>query len=721
MTTPALLLLSLLAAAPGGELPVELEGLVHAGPLGHSHSGIEVICLETGEVVYASGASDLLNPASNTKIFTSAAALVRLGPDYRWLTEVYLEAPLVHGSVHGDLVLRGKGDPTLISERLWELAGELWHEGLREVRGDLVLDDSYFDGVVEGPGWDQEQTDRAYLAPISALASNWGSFAIYASPGERVGQRARVDLEPASPYFKLENQLTTSRAGGSKHLVTSGFQARDGYHVRVSGRIALGAPTTALWRRVGDPTRYTGETFRQLLAQRGIRITGRVRRGIRSAHARLLHASESDGLDIVLKRLNKQSSNFIAEMLVKTLAAEAKGVPGTWANGIEAIKEFLAQDVGIPRGSYVMKNGSGLNDVNRFSAAQVVRVLAYMYPRMTVAPEYLSSLGIAARDGTVRFRMTDTPAAGRVRAKTGTLEDVSALSGYVESVGGRHYAFSLLVNDYPSSLRRAVAAEDAFAVALASAGSGGGGATSTRLPESADDPTARRERAKRYFELEQQPDVAEVPGLRAALRDETDPALRSIAAEALYEADADAPETAEALVDALPGSAPELAQLLALASAVGAPVPLVPSLSELASDGDPRGFAGLIGLAALDPGLTGDGGAAWAAAVEEALGEVALQAPRELLSALAAEERTRAMKVVGLLVRGLEKGGEARARFGEALAASASGPPDVATFAKLVETRLPAETSKGAADAGAPIESLVNPAVPRHSPSGRGG
>ena len=422
-----------LAAAPAPpELPAELGGLVRAGPLGHSHSGIEVYSLEGGSVVYSSHAHDLLNPASNTKIFTSAAALSRLGPEYRWATEIFLDSPPDHGVVKGNLTLRGKGDPTLISERMWEIAAELWHLGLRQVKGDLILDDSFFDAVYEGPGWDQEDTDRAYLAPISALASNWGSFAIYVSPGDRVGQKARVEIEPMSPYFKIDNQVVTG-GRGVRRIKTSGVVARDGYHVKVSGHIPLDSPTAAFWRKVGDPTRYTGETFKQILAQRGIKITGRIRRGIRSPSARLFYTAQSDGLDLVLKRLNKQSSNFVAEMLVKTLGAEIRGVPGTWPNGIDAIEDFLGQEVGIPRGSYVIRNGSGLNDVNRVSADQIVRVLAYMYARLTVAPEYLSSLPIAAKDGTIRFRMEDTPAAGRVRAKTGTLEDVSALSGYVES------------------------------------------------------------------------------------------------------------------------------------------------------------------------------------------------------------------------------------------------------------------------------------------------
>jgi D-alanyl-D-alanine carboxypeptidase/D-alanyl-D-alanine-endopeptidase (penicillin-binding protein 4) len=701
---------------PPSDLPAELEALVRSGPLGHSHSGIEVFSLEDGRVLYGFHAHDLLNPASNTKIFTSAAALYRLGPDYRWATEIFLDSPPDHGGVvKGNLTLRGKGDPTLLSERMWEIATELWHLGLRQVKGDLILDDSFFDAVYEGPGWDQEDTDRAYLAPISALASNWGSFAIYVSPGDRAGQKARVEIEPMSPYFKLDNQVITG-GRGVRRIKTSGSVARDGYHVKVSGHIPSDSPTAAFWRKVGDPTRYTGETFRAILAQRGIKITGRIRRGVRSPSAKLFFTSQSDGLDIILKRLNKQSSNFVAEVLVKTLGAEIRGVPGTWPNGIDAIEDFLGQEVGIPRGSYVMRNGSGLNDVNRFSADQIVRVLAYMYSRLTVAPEYLSSLPIAAKDGTIRFRMQDTPAAGRVRAKTGTLEDVSALSGYVESLGGRHYAFSLLVNDYPSSLRQAIASEDSFAVALASAG----GSFVAKAPALlAESPAARRTRAEGYLRQGREQDPANAPLLLAAISRETDPAVRATAAEALYRCEPDESEAVEALLDSIPGSPEEVDKLLTLAGDLGQqPAPLLPSIVDLATDGDPRGLRGLLGLAATESQIQGPERQAWDEALAQGLADVAQQTPRELLDALAGGDHVRSMVAVGRLGKGLATNPDAASHFAEALAEAAIAP-QLSAFALQVKSELANDRSNGAS-AGS-VQSIVNEAVPRRAEPGHGG
>ena len=252
---------------PSSDLPGLIEDIVRKSTMSHSKVGLEVISLDDGRVVYASHAQDLLNPASNTKIFTSAAALSRLGSDYRWVTEVYVDShPVECGVLRGPLTIRGKGDPTLTSERLWEIALELWHQGLREVKGDLVLDDSYFDQVFEGPGWDQDRTDRAYMAPISALAINFGSFGIYVTPGDHAGAKANVEIEPMSPYFKLENKVSTvahrkrlrhladHRSAGLRRLARGRHRDRPGGPADLHALAPGGGPDDLHWRDVqADP------------------------------------------------------------------------------------------------------------------------------------------------------------------------------------------------------------------------------------------------------------------------------------------------------------------------------------------------------------------------------------------------------------------------------------------------------------------------------------
>jgi D-alanyl-D-alanine carboxypeptidase/D-alanyl-D-alanine-endopeptidase (penicillin-binding protein 4) len=303
-----------------------------------------------------------------------------------------------------------------------------------------------------------------------------------------------------------------------------------------------------------------------------------------------------------------------------------------------------------------------------------------------------------------------------VRAKTGTLEDVSALSGFVESLGGRHYAFALLVNDYPSSLRQAIASEDAFAVALASAG----GTFASKAPALlADSSAARRARAEGYARQGREQDPANAPLLLAAVSRETDPAVRAVASEALYRCEPDESEAVEALLDAIPASADEVDKLLTLAADLGQQqAPLVPSIVDLATDGDPRGLRGLIGLAATEPQIQGPQRQAWDDALAQGLADVAQQTPRELLEALASGERGRAVVAVRKLAKALATGPEAAARFDEALA-EAAGNPQLSAFALQVKGELAAERTPE--HPAGPVQSVVNQAVPRRVEPGHGG
>jgi D-alanyl-D-alanine carboxypeptidase/D-alanyl-D-alanine-endopeptidase (penicillin-binding protein 4) len=364
-----------------------------------------------------------------------------------------------------------------------------------------------------------------------------------------------------------------------------------------------------------------------------------------------------------------------------------------------------------------MKNGSGLNDINRFSAAQVVKLLAYMYPRMTLAPEYISSLPIAGKDGTVRFRMGGTPAAGRVRAKTGTLEDVTALSGFAESLGGRHYAFSILVNDFPDTLRQAMSAEDAFAVALAS--SGGPSIPSLLVrPEPSEALPAADDRLARYGALATARDPANAPYLRLAVQNERSQDLRAVAAEALYRSEPDEGEAVDALLEVLPeDTAAFEAQRLAGRKA-GIAVMLWEAFVDLASDGDGRGMAGLMALApyadALPeeapamvqaPVLTGTpppapapGGSADSDETVDdrrtraaGLVEVARQAPLELLDAMGLSPAKERDAALALLLFGFKAEPEAAQAFAIQVAevAKESSNSPVRTFAAQLAKVLP--------------------------------
>jgi serine-type D-Ala-D-Ala carboxypeptidase/endopeptidase (penicillin-binding protein 4) len=604
-----------------------VDQLLSQPPLSSAHVSVEIASLEDGRAIYSRSADDALNPASNTKLVTAATALLRLGPEFRFTTEYFSERPLQRGRA-GTLYVRGRADPTLNTERLAAQAADLWHRGVRQVK-DVVLDDSYFDAEAWGPGWEQEASDKAYAAPVGALSLNHNVVAIYVTPGARVGAPARVELEPeVAEYFHLAAHIVTVRMNGRKKLRPHTFAEPEGTRVTVDGRVPLKAEPVVMYRRVTDPTFYFGKSLKALLRQRGIRVTGKVKRGPVPQDAPLLASFDSQELADVVRDMNKASSNFIAEMLLKTLGAEMKGAPGTWPKGVSVAEDLLAE-LGVAKGSYQLRNGSGLNDTNRFSAHQMTTLLVAVWRRFPVAADFVSSLGIAARDGTLRQRMEGTDAAGRLRAKTGTLDKVTALSGFVQSVGGERFAFSILVNDWPGRSSPVVASVDRLGGIISSAGV-------PDLPALANlgapelQPAELKARVATYASMWAHPDKKNLPPLRTALRTERDPLVRVTVAEALYRADPD--QGGGALLEALPAGTDVFVRLHSVCRELSLPVPAVSSLLDLAVDGNAEALLRLLALAPLARGEQRD--VELEAALADGLDEVADASPEELATAL---------------------------------------------------------------------------------------
>ncbi len=708
------------ADAAGREIEGALRAIVDAGPLAAARAGILVADVESGQVLYAKDPDVLLNPASNVKLVTSAAALARLGPDFRFDTELYAEAASSVAQAVRTLHVKGKGDPTLVTERLWAIAGDLVHLGIRRI-GDIVVDESFFDGERYGPGFDQESGDKSYLAPAGAASLNWNTIAVHVAPGERRGAKARVELEPASDLFDVDVRATTAAPGARRRLTVSSVRAGARQRIVVDGRIPQGSRIQVVRRRIDEPGLYLGHTLRKLLELRGAKVTGRVRIGEVPQGARLVHVAESESLGEIVRRLNKTSNNFVAEQLVKTLGAEVKGGAGSWAKGTQAVEEFLAE-VGIPRGAYVMKNGSGLNDTNRFSARQLVTLLRAMWGRFPLHAEYLASLPVAGRDGTIRWRMEGTEAVGRLRAKTGTLENVTSLSGYVESAGKRTLAFSILVNDFPGRTAGAVRSLDAIGAALAASGGAPGAlgaaialAKGTPAQATAASPADLAASVKTYYAVGRAGDARNVQFLRTALRAEAEPALRLAVAECVYLSDPDGESSHRTFLDAIPQDPRVLGRLWAAADAAapGAETPVLPSLGDLAADGNPDALARLIELspaAALDGRL--------AATLAEVIGDVAAMAPEELLAALRAASPAAQESAVGALGAGLARSDERDRQFTSALRVIAGRQDEQGAFARALQPRLDAAVSASAAARAAPAIVPAKGTAPARAPGG---
>jgi D-alanyl-D-alanine carboxypeptidase/D-alanyl-D-alanine-endopeptidase (penicillin-binding protein 4) len=703
--------LSPAARAASGEreaLRKAVDQLLAQPPLAGAHVSVEVDALEDGQSVVSHNADDLLNPASNTKLITSAAALLRLGPEYRFTTDYLSERAIQRGRV-GTLYVRGRGDPSVNTERIDALAADLWHRGLRSVR-DIVLDDSFFDREEFGPGWEQETSDKAWAAGVGALSLNHNTVAVYITPADRPNSRARVEVEPdARDYFIIENRVTTVRQNGRRKLRPHAIIEGERTRIVVEGRLPKGAEPVVLYRRVGDPTFYYGQTLRLMLNKRGIRVSGRVKRGTAPASAVLLQSYESSSLAEIVRDMNKVSSNFIAEMLVKTLGAELKGSPGSWAKGLEVAEDLLGE-LGLPRGTYVLKNGSGLNDTNRFSARQMATLLGAMWKRFPVAAEFVASLGIAARDGTMRLRMEGTDAAGRLRAKTGTLERVTALSGYVQSLGGERFAFSVLVNDWSGRSGPVITSIDRLGAMLAAIGAPEGGARDAALvslqqlaPQEAQ-PAELKARIATYAALSSAHDKKNLPFLRSALRTERDPLLRVVLADAVYRSDPE--QGGGALLEAMPASPDLFLRLRSVGRELALPVPAVSSLLDLAVDGSSEALARLMALAPLARGPQHD--EQLEALLSDGLVEVGEASPDEMLSALRAAPAPQAQAAVELTAIGLVQAGSDVGRYPLArvlrLAAgdsSALVPQMEGWLAVLEHRELPAKESAPASPAPA--------------------
>ncbi|HYS79562.1 MAG TPA: D-alanyl-D-alanine carboxypeptidase/D-alanyl-D-alanine-endopeptidase [Anaeromyxobacteraceae bacterium] len=666
-----------------------LEQILARTPLHSARASIVVASLESGQVLYAHDPDTLLNPASNVKLFTTAAVLARLGPEYRFDTEIYTDAATANGTVKA-LYVKGKGDPTFVTERLWALAGDIAHRGVRLVRGDLLVDDGFFDAEREGPGYDQERGDRSYLAPVGALSLNFNVIAIHVAPGARAGDRGRVEVEPPSDYVEVENRTRTVRGNGRRRVTPSSLRLPSGrQRILVDARLPVGGRDQVFYRKIDDPPVYFGHTLKRLLELRGVKVTGQVKRASVPPSARLLLVAQSEGLGDVVRKLEKSSNNFVAEQLLKTLGAEKKGPPGTWPKGIEAVEDYLAE-AGIPRGSYVMKNGSGLNDTNRFSARQAVALLRDVWRRFPIMADFLAALPVAGKDGTTRWRMESTE--GRLRAKTGTLEGVTSLSGFVETSARERLVFSILVNDFPGRPQLTVRAVDAVGSALAASGGRPGdlgAAVASATPprsEPRDEASADvKAHLATYYRLGRSGDPRNLPFLRTALKTEGDPVLRIAAAEAIYLSDPDSELARRVFLDGVAvEGATSFGRLRALGGELESPAPVLGSLADLAAEGVDEALSRLVELtpaAVSDPAL-GD-------RMSELWEDVSRNAPDEVLRALAAAPALAADAAVGAIARGVARSKEPDHPLAETVrqAAKADGV-ELAAYARRLGPKL---------------------------------
>lgn len=430
--------------APAPALPELIDDALSAPFLAKGQVGVSVVDLETGETLYERGAAQPLNPASNVKLVTTAAALGILGPAHRYSTGVFIKEGALSGStVRGDIYLRGRGDPALVTADLYELAGKLRARGIKRITGSVVVDASAFDRDELPPGFDQKDQLAAYRAPSGATVVNFNTFVVHVRPGDTIGSAPFAGVAP--PVDGVRLGVAASTAEGSRRELLADYEAKDGHiDLGLRGTVGVDSNPTALRYPIDDPTRYAGELWKLMLERHGIKVGKKaIKTGSVPRKAELVTAHNSAPLGVLIRSVNKFSNNFMAEQILKTIDADPG--PATFAGALTKVTEHLRAR-GIDTEGMSLGNGSGLFDTNRVTPAQLTALLASVHADERIRPDYMASLAIMGVDGTTRRRLRDTPAAGWLRVKTGTLDGVSALSGYAGAPGRKPIAFCIVFN-----------------------------------------------------------------------------------------------------------------------------------------------------------------------------------------------------------------------------------------------------------------------------------
>lgn len=438
------------------------ESLLGAAPVNKGEWGLLVVDAATGETLHEKNADRYFTPASNMKLLTTALALDKLGPAYRFRTTVETHGAIAQGILSGDLILVGRGDPNLSNRKfpfdvkeefdgppekvLIELADQIVARGVKEISGDIVGDDSYFPRDRYPDGWEIDDMVWEYGAAISAIVLDDNTVTLTLTPGEKAGDRVVGVVEPVTPDFAVRDEVMTSdkaekadltlvREPGSNMVVLSGtLPARSAPQKRVLA--------------IQEPAQHAASTLARLLADRGVKFWGSLRANHEpdpaEATRTVLAEHVSLPLGDTLKLVNKISQNLHTEILLRTAARQQ----GRWAKSDDLLKfpeEFYAK-VGIAPGDVVQEDGSGMSRHDLVTPRALVALLLYAQ-KQSWFPVYFGSLPVAGIDGTLSDRMKKAGMMGRIHAKTGSVAHVQTLSGYADTPGGRRLVFSFLSNN----------------------------------------------------------------------------------------------------------------------------------------------------------------------------------------------------------------------------------------------------------------------------------
>jgi D-alanyl-D-alanine carboxypeptidase/D-alanyl-D-alanine-endopeptidase (penicillin-binding protein 4) len=430
-------ILTATATLPPGDLPARLRQVFSDARFQGFQWSALVTALGSGKAIYEHNASEALVPASVVKLVTAAVALKKLGPEFLFRTEALQEGE--------DLWLRGGGDPSLVTERLYLLASDVRAAGVRKFRR-LCADESAAPQPVLLEARKPEETDRAFNAPIGALNLNYNSVRVHLQPGSRPGGAVRVRIEPPNDFLRVEvGQLKTVKTSARWQLDIQRELKKSHDRIVIRGEAPAGAAEKIRYFNVSRPALYATSVLRGMLTREGIKITSKEPcLGLTPSDAAPLAQVDSFPLREIVVLMNKYSNNFISEALVRQLGRQTVG-RASREDGLSALQAAM-KSAGLWNDSARLVSPSGLDRENRLSAGMFVGLMRDLATDSGTLPEFLSSLPIAGRDGTLKDRVRGLSSMGTFRAKTGTLDGIGAMAGIAQAASGRIYVFAVMLN-----------------------------------------------------------------------------------------------------------------------------------------------------------------------------------------------------------------------------------------------------------------------------------
>ena len=434
-------------SSSGASMQVSVDRLINRlNP--HVNLGIVVVDLSSGQTLYSRNAERLYIPASNMKLFSEAATLMALGPDYRFKNQLSTSAnQLQQGVLQGNLCVHLSGDPSFSRDDLRTLLASLKEWKITAIQGDVVIDSSLASVNAYPPGWLTADLSYSYGAPIAPLMLDSNRLTVTVNPGAKAGDPAIVEVgDDNEGAIVINNQAKT--AANAKGCGV-GFTLDQDNNLTVRGCVALGQWAVQQRLAIKNPLMYAQGMIKNQLAKENIRLYGQVHLGKAPSGSLLIATEHSKPISQLMADTLKPSDNLYADSLYLHTAAKINGSPVNWNEAQPVIKNFLQQQTGIDLKKSIFTDGSGLSRYNLVTPEQTISLLKFLYQRFPLSYEYIAALPISGRDGTLQKRFKIPTQQGFVRAKTGTMTGMNSLSGYLYTANGHTLAFAMFINRLP--------------------------------------------------------------------------------------------------------------------------------------------------------------------------------------------------------------------------------------------------------------------------------